>query len=121
DPKAILERIRAQLATRSIFLTQHARQEMVDEAVTIDEILQAITTGRVLENYAEFYKGPCCLLSGQGLGRPLHIVCSTSRPELVIITVYEPKPPKWAILGPPRTARTERKLSYEVPHAKLPR
>ncbi len=95
DPKAILERIQAQAATGRVFLTQHARQEMVDEAITVEEILQAITTGRLLENYAGFYKGPCCLVSGQGQGRPIHIVCSTSLPELVIITVYEPKPPKW--------------------------
>ena len=27
--------------------------------------------------------------------RPLHVVCTTVRRPLIIITVYEPKPPKW--------------------------
>ncbi len=28
-------------------------------------------------------------------GRPIHVVCTTSHPTLIIITVYEPTPPKW--------------------------
>ena len=41
--------------------------------------------------------GSCCLLGGRTReGRPLHIVCTTSHPLAIIITVYEPKPPKWA-------------------------
>jgi hypothetical protein len=28
-------------------------------------------------------------------GRPLHVACTTGRPMVTIITVYEPKPPKW--------------------------
>jgi hypothetical protein len=49
-----------------------------------------------LENYPEHRRGACCLLSGftHG-GRRIHIVCTTARPVLIIITVYEPRPPKW--------------------------
>lgn len=28
-------------------------------------------------------------------GRTLHVVCTINRSPLLIITVYEPKPPKW--------------------------
>ena len=48
------------------------------------------------ENYATHRRGACCLVGGTTrAGRPLHIVCTTAQPVLVIITVYEPKPPKW--------------------------
>ena len=96
SPDVILERIKAQAAADNLVLTLHAAEEMQDEAVLLDEVLVALADGSVLENYPTFYKGPCCLVCGRGnQGRYLHIVCSTSRPKLFIITVYEPKPPKW--------------------------
>jgi hypothetical protein len=80
-------------------LTRHARQEMVSEEtdrVRIAEMLQAAGRAQVLENYPDFYKGPCCLIFGEtDAGRPLHLVCSTTRPELIFVTVYEPTPPAW--------------------------
>ena len=58
--------------------------------------LESIRSGQILENYPEHRRGPCCLLLGYtGDQRPLHVVSTTAQPVLVLITVYEPKPPKW--------------------------
>ena len=96
DVEAVLKRIRTQAAAESIRITQHAQQEMVEEDITRDEVLGVIATGQVLENYPEHRRGACCLLNGfTQEDRPLHMVCTTARPVLIIITVYEPKPPKW--------------------------
>jgi len=93
---AILERVRSQAAAENIRVTQHAQQEMVEENITLDEILQVIATAQILENYPEHRRGPCCLVNGITQNqRPLHIVCTTAQPVLIIITVYEPKLPKW--------------------------
>jgi len=94
--KAALEQIRAQADVENIRVTQHAQQEMADEDIILDEVLEAIATGQILENYPKHRRGACCLLNGvTKKGRPLHIVCTMGRPMLIIITVYEPKPPKW--------------------------
>lgn len=94
--KAVLEQIHAQADTENIRITQHAQQEMAEEDITFDEVLEAIATGQILENYPKHRRGACCLLNGvTKKGRPLHIVCTTVRPVLIIITVYESKPPKW--------------------------
>lgn len=94
--ETILERIRAQATAENIRITQHAQQEMAEENITLDEVLQAIATAEILENYPEHKRGPCCLLNGvTDHGRPVHIVCTTAQPVLIVITVYEPKPPKW--------------------------
>ena len=94
--KAALEQIRAQADVENIRITQHAQQEMAEEDVAFDEVLEGIATGQILENYPEHRRGACCLLNGlTKKARPLHIVCTTTRPVLIIITVYEPKPPKW--------------------------
>jgi hypothetical protein len=96
DLEAVLERIYAQAATENIRITQHAQQEMVEEDITLDKVLQAMARGHILENYPEHRRGIGCLLNGlTQKSRPLHSACTTARPGLIIITVYEPKPPKW--------------------------
>lgn len=77
-------------------LTQHALQRMMEEGIALDAVLEAIGNGRVLEHYPDHRRGACCLLHGvAGANRPVHIVCTTAQPVVIIITVYEPKPPKW--------------------------
>ena len=94
--KALLERIRTQSDVDNIRITQHAQQEMAEEDITLDEVLEAIATGQILENYPGHRRGACCLLNGlTKKRRPLHIVCTTVQPVLIIITIYEPKSPKW--------------------------
>ncbi|MGQ9573475.1 MAG: DUF4258 domain-containing protein [Dehalococcoidia bacterium] len=91
-----IARIRAQIETESVRITQHAHEEMVAEDVTLQEVFEALARGEILENYPEHRRGPCCLVSGLSRrGRPLHVVCTTAQPVLIVITVYEPKPPKW--------------------------
>lgn len=96
DVSNLVNLIREQAAEENIRVTQHAQQEMVEEDIRLDDVLQAIAIGRILENYPTHRRGPCCLLYGQTRdGRHLHIVCTTAQPTLIIITVYEPVPPKW--------------------------
>lgn len=95
----ILARIRAQAAERAIRITDHAREEMEEESITLAEVLAAIANGQIIENYPDHRRGSCCLLYGlTGKKRPLHVVCTTSLSQLVIITAYVPVPPKW--IGP---------------------
>lgn len=95
---ATLAKIQAQASEENFRITQHAQVEMDAEEITLDEVLAAIAGGQILEDYSEHKRGPCCLLYGRThRGRHLHIVCTTAKPRLIIITVYEPLPPKWVI------------------------
>ena len=92
----MLEMVRDQARANNVRVTQHAQQEMTEENISLDEVLEAISDGQVVENYAQHRRGPCCLLCGRtAAGRAAHVVCTTGRPTLIIITVYEPKLPKW--------------------------
>ena len=94
--EAVLRRIQAQAAAENIRITQHAQQAMAEADITLDEVLEAITTGELLEYYPKHRRGGCCLLNGvTRRARSIHIVCTTAQPVLIIITVYEPRPPKW--------------------------
>ncbi|MBU0908336.1 MAG: DUF4258 domain-containing protein [Proteobacteria bacterium] len=96
DEQAIVGRIREQAKARLVKFTLHAHQEMRNDEVTVPELLSMLKDCHILENYPEYDRGPCCLVGGKGhKGRDLHVVCTTTLPELVIITVYEPNKPHW--------------------------
>ncbi|MEW5720124.1 MAG: DUF4258 domain-containing protein [Chloroflexota bacterium] len=82
-------RIRAQALADNFRITSHAHQAMNEENVTLEGLLQTIVGGQILEDYPEHRRGACCLLNGQTeKGRPLHVVCTTTAPVLVIIRRY---------------------------------
>lgn len=92
----VVGRIRQQAAERSLRLTLHAHQEMVQESIAIEEVLEALAGCELLEEYPDDRRGPSCLVLGYTvLERPLHMVCTTQQQLLILITVYEPVPPKW--------------------------
>jgi uncharacterized protein DUF4258 len=94
--ESVLEGIKSQAATGRIRVTQHAAEEMAEEEIGVDEVLQAIRSAEILEYYPEHRRGACCLLNCRTkAGRFLHVVCTTAQPVVVLITIYEPKPPKW--------------------------
>lgn len=94
--KTTLERIYEQSRSKNIRITQHAQEEMVEENIKLQELYEAISGAQILENYPVHRRGACCLISGFTKGkRPLHIVCTTMHPVLIVITVYEPKLPDW--------------------------
>ena len=96
DLQEVLARIQALSAAGEVRVTQHGQQEMAEEDTTLGEVLQAIAAGQVLENYPDHRRGPCCLVYGRTVqGRPLHILCTSVQPVVIVITVYEPRPPKW--------------------------
>ena len=96
DLEGMLRRIRTQAQEENFRVTQHAQQEMAEEDITLDDLMESISAGQVLENYPEHKRGACCLVNGfTRKGRPIHIVCATTGPVLIIVTVYEPKRPKW--------------------------
>jgi hypothetical protein len=69
---------------------------MVEENISYDSMIEALARGKVIENYPEHQRGSCCLVCGQdSTGRFLHVCCTTSLDVAIIITLYEPKLPKW--------------------------
>jgi len=88
--------IREQARSGKFRLSVHAHQEMVEDGFILEDLILALSDGYILEDYPDHRRGACCLLSGLArMNRPMHIVCTTALPVLVIITLYEPVPPKW--------------------------
>ena len=58
--EALLFRIRSQTAGGDLRITQHAQQEMAEDAISLDDVLEAIQEGEILEHYPEHRRGACC-------------------------------------------------------------
>ena len=78
-------------------LSEHAQQEAAAEQISVDDIKHAILVGQALEPYPDDPRGPSCLMVGQDeSSRWIHMLCGNfDRENLLIITVYLPRPPKW--------------------------
>jgi hypothetical protein len=81
--------------------TDHARREMEAEplgVIRVEEIMQALDSGEIIEEYPEDKPYPSCLILGRTVtGRPIHLVCAPVPLEerLIIITTYQPDPNRW--------------------------
>ena len=79
-----------------MLLTRHGLEEALAEEISVDDIREAVVNGMILEDYPEHQRGPCCLMYGRTMnGRNLHVVVTKDTTPVVVITVYEPKPPSW--------------------------
>ncbi len=96
SPEAITDRLQRQAEADRFRITAHAHQEMVEEDVSLDDVIGVLRQATLVENYPDHKRGPCCLVCGPfEAERHLHVVCTTSLDLAIIITVYEPKLPKW--------------------------
>ncbi|MEO5350404.1 MAG: DUF4258 domain-containing protein [Magnetococcus sp. YQC-3] len=91
-----LEWIQGCVGSDAYLYSRHGDQERRNDALSLEEVEQAILTGRILEQYADTGRGASCLVAGftHG-GKPLHVVCGKMDNRMVIITVYIPTPPKF--------------------------
>ena len=92
----ILSDIRSAALAGKIRISLHAAEEALAEEITRADILEAIAASTIIEDYPTWWLGPSCLLYGRTReGRDIHLVCSYASIPVVIITVYEPRPPMW--------------------------
>jgi hypothetical protein len=93
----MLELLRQAVHEGQLVLSLHAAEEALAEHITRGEIETALLSAQLLEDYPDWWLGPSCLVYGRtDAGRDLHIVASYSGLPVTIITVYEPRPPRWA-------------------------
>nr|VFJ77483.1 MAG: protein of unknown function (DUF4258) [Candidatus Kentron sp. FW] len=76
----------------------HATRRMFERNIDENDVERTLKQGEVIERYDEDFPLPSVLISGRTTGgRPLHVVVGINTPErkFIIITVYEPDPPRW--------------------------
>lgn len=88
--------IRNKAKKGAYYFSFHGDQERQNDNLTIAEVEEALNKCIVLEEYEDTGRGESRLVAGfTDKGKPIHVVCGQFEENLVIITVYIPKPPKF--------------------------
>ena len=69
---------------------------MNERNITIDDIMNAIDNGEIIEQYPSDFPFPSCLILGISIqGIYIHIVVSMDEDKIYLITAYIPDTDKW--------------------------
>ena len=91
-----IEDMRKLCTDDTIFVTQHLQLRMRKRDILYGDVISAIMTGEIIEQYPADYPYPSCLILGATLnGSYLHVVCGIGSGFLWIITTYYPDSNKW--------------------------
>ena len=77
------------------FGSQFTHQEMVAENFSLDDVLSGLTSGELLKIIRNINAALAVCLAGSPWTGGGFILFDTGLPVLIVITVYEPRPPKW--------------------------
>ena len=79
---------------------------MMERSISRSDVLSAICSGEIIEDYPEDFPLPSCLILGIVNKKPIHVVVAQDEEEIVIISVYRPNLNKFE---PDFRTRTRRK------------
>lgn len=91
--------VRALIAGGNVRISEHGYDELADDGLLARELMEAVETAEIIEDYPNYPKGPCVLVLHRTKdGRSVHVVWglpSGHTNQAVLITAYVPDPEKW--------------------------
>ena len=91
-----IEKILCLIEEEKINWSQHILERMHKRQILIDDILNVVKNGEIIEKYPKDTPYPSCLILGfTELQKPLHVVCAVGDNRLSMITAYYPSMEEW--------------------------
>jgi hypothetical protein len=96
----IFKRILELIENKQLLISSHGYDELSDEGILVREVLGSLGEAKVVEDYPDYWKGPCVLtLQKDPTGNPIHVVWGIPKDKsfpAVLVTAYRPDPRKWS-------------------------
>ncbi len=94
-----LQRVQELVEAGDYLVSEHGREELAADGISLNDILSGIASAEVVESYPTARKGPTVLvLQRDRFGRPMHVVWGIPRETLrptVLVTAYRPDETRW--------------------------
>ena len=90
-----IDQFRKIAAPENMVITQHSRKRFTERNIKIQDVLEAIRTGEIIEQYPDDFPFPSCLILGYSGETPLHVCASIQDQWMYVITAYIPDQKKW--------------------------
>lgn len=80
----------------NIVISLHAQLRLNERDISIDDVINAIDNGEIIEQYPKDFPFPSCLILGIAIqGKYIHVVVSMNDDKIYLITAYVPSTDKW--------------------------
>lgn len=80
----------------NIVVTQHGRKRMAERGIAFTDVMSAIKSGEIIEQYSDDFSFPSCLILGKAKNsRQIHVVASVNEDMIYLITAYYPDAESW--------------------------
>lgn len=82
--------------SENIIISLHGQLRMNERCISVDDVINAIDNGEIIEQYPADFPFPSCLVLGISVkGQYIHVVVSLNEGKIYLITVYVPNLDKW--------------------------
>lgn len=91
-----IETLRKICNNGGIIWTTHVLKRLQERGILRKDVVNAISTGEIIEQYPDSFPHPSCLILGLAVNQQyIHVVCAYNGENIRAVTAYYPTPDKF--------------------------